>query len=92
MAEAFVCAANSAADGSRPVFIADHKNMLGIPTAPLAELCYPGAAVRHEQLPGFDAVVDYRAAERLIGFRAKHTFRDYYAFLYGEDPAWDTLS
>ena len=85
MAKAFLCSATSEFEGSHPVYIADHKNMLGIPTAQIAELCYPGAAVHYDLLPGYTSLVDTRAAEELIGFRAEHSFEDYYQHLFGEE-------
>jgi len=83
LGDALVCALNAGFEGSHAIFIADHKNMLGIESAKLAALLYPGAKVDADRLPGFGALVDYREAERLIGFRAKHSFEDHYKELYG---------
>lgn len=83
LGDAIVCALGAGFEGSHDIFIADHKNMLGIASAKLAALLYPGAKVDADRLPGFDALVDYREAERLIGFRAKHSFEAYYEELYG---------
>lgn len=83
LGDALVRALNAPFEGSRGLFIADHKNMLGIESTKLAALLYPGAKVDVDRLPGFDALVDYREAERLIGFRAKYSFEDYYKELYG---------
>jgi nucleoside-diphosphate-sugar epimerase len=76
-------ALNAAVDGSHDIFIADHKNMLGVESAKLAAILYPGAKVHYDRLPGCGALVDCREAERLIGFRARHSFEDHYRELYG---------
>lgn len=84
MADAFLCSEQAKPKGCHVVFVADHKNMLGIETAKAAELCYPKAKLDSVKLQGFDAVIDYRETEELIGFRAKHSFEQYYDFLYGK--------
>ena len=83
LGDALVCALNASFEGSHDLFVADSKNMLGIESVKLAGLLYPGAKVDSSRLTGFDALVDYREAERFIGFRAKHSVEDYYAELYG---------
>ena len=83
LADSIVCSLNSEFEGSHDIFIADHKNMLGVESVKLARLLYPGAKVDIDRLPGFDALVDYHEAERIIGFRAKHTVADFYGALYG---------
>jgi nucleoside-diphosphate-sugar epimerase len=82
LADAILCAINAEFEGSHDIFIADHKNLLGIESLKLARLLYPGAKVDANHLQGYDALVDYREAEKLIGFRAKHTVADYYGALY----------
>jgi len=83
LADAIVRSFNCEFEGSHDIFIADHKNMLGIESVKLARLLYPGARVNTDRLPGFDALVDYHEAQRLIGFKAKHTLADFYDTLYG---------
>ena len=83
LAAAVACALHAPFEGTHNLFVADHKNMLGIPAAQLAELLYPGARIERHLLQGYDALVDYRETERIIGFRAQHTFMDYYETLYG---------
>jgi len=70
------------AEGSWPIFVADHKNMLGIQAAKIAGILYPGAKLDHERLQGYDAVVDYRETEKLLGWKAKHTAADFYDEIY----------
>ena len=82
LADAIVKSLNANFDGSHDLFIADDKNMLGVESAKLAALLYPGARVHYDQLQGYDALVDYRTAEKVIGFRAKHSVADYYGELY----------
>ena len=83
LASAILCSLNSEFVGSHDIFVADDKNMLGIKSVKLASLLYPGAKVDIQRLNGFDALVDYRPAEKIIGFRAKHSIADYYKELYG---------
>jgi len=71
-------------EGAHNIFLADHKNMLGIESAKIASLLYPGAKVDYTRLRGYDAFVDYRETERLIGWRAEHTVADFYDVLYGK--------
>ena len=83
LASAIACALNAPFVGAHNLFVADHKNMLGLPAAALAELLYPGARIDPDLLQGYDALVDYRETERIIGFRAQHTLMDYYEMMFG---------
>jgi len=70
-------------EGCNIVFVADYANMLGVESIKLAKLLYPGAIPDAGRLSGFNALVDYREAERVIGFKAKYSLSDYYGMLYG---------
>jgi len=82
IADGIIAAMKAEYEGSHNIFIADHKNMLGIETADFAALLYPGARIDYTKLIGYDSVVDYRETEDLIGWRAKYTLADYYDALY----------
>lgn len=82
LADSIVKSVNTEFVGSHDIFVADHSNMLGIPSAKLAALVYPGARLKYEQLKGYDAMVDYRSAKELIGFYAQHSVASYYDVLY----------
>jgi len=38
--------------------------------------------IREKRLQGYDAVVDYRETEKLLGWKAKHTAADFYDEIY----------
>lgn len=82
LGEAIVASLTTPFEGCHNVFIADHKNMLGVETRKLASLLYPGARLDYDRLNGFDGVVDYREAEKLFGWKAKYTVADHYDELY----------
>jgi len=84
LGDAIVRSVESGFEGSHDIFIADDKNMLGIESLKLAGLLYPGAKPDIGRLSGYDALVDYREAEKLIGFRAKHSVAGFYGALYGD--------
>lgn len=83
LCDACVCALSARYEGSHPIFVSDYVNMLGIESAKLALLLYPGAKVDFDLLKGYDALADYREAEKMIGFRAKHSFTDLYKEVFG---------
>jgi nucleoside-diphosphate-sugar epimerase len=83
LADAIRRSLESGFEGTHAMFVADHKNMLGVESAKLANLLYPGAKPDISRLRGYDALVDYREAERIIGFKAKYTVADYYDIIYG---------
>ena len=85
LGDSIVCSLNADFEGCHNIFIADHKNMMGVPSVKLARLLYPGAKVNIDRLQGFDALVDCYTAQRLIGFKAKRTLADYYDVLYGSE-------
>ena len=82
LASGMAAALESDITGSHDVFLADYANMLGIESAKIAPLLYPGAKVDYARLQGYDALVDYRATESLIGWRAKYSLADFYDTLY----------
>jgi len=82
LADAAVCAINAQYEGSYPIYVTDYVNVLGIESAVLAKLLYPGAAINHSLLKGCDALADYREAERIIGFRAKRSFDGRHSEIY----------
>jgi len=82
LADAAICAINARYEGSYPIYVTDYVNVLGIESAVLAKLLYPGATINHSLLKGFDALADYREAERIIGFRAKRTFDGRHSDIY----------
>jgi len=84
LAEGTIESLSSDFEGAHNIFIADHKNLLGIESAKIAALLYPGAKADYPRLEGYDAFVDYRQTERLIGWRAKHSVSDFYDELYSQ--------
>jgi hypothetical protein len=82
LSDAVVCSINASFEGSHDIFIADDKNMLGIESARLAALVYPGARVDFNRLHDYDALVDFRAAKKIIGFQSKYSVSDFYGELY----------
>jgi hypothetical protein len=84
LSDAVVCSFNASFEGSHDIFIADDKNMLGIESTKLAALVYPGVRIDFDRLHDYDALVDFRAAEKIVGFRAKHSVFDFYGELYNE--------
>lgn len=53
--------------GSRPLFIVDQHNILGLPAEELAALLYPDVA-RRQPLQADQSLVDWRRATQLLGF------------------------
>jgi len=82
LADGTIAAMEAEYQGNHNIFIADHKNLLGIETAKFASLLYPGAKIDYTKLIGYDAVVDYRETKALIGWCAKHSVSDFYNELY----------
>jgi NAD(P)-dependent dehydrogenase (short-subunit alcohol dehydrogenase family) len=83
LGESVVCSLNSGFSGSHVIFVADHKNMLGVESIKLANLLYPGAKANIGRLNGYDSLVDCDSTKKLIGFYARRTVADYYGVIYG---------
>ncbi|MBC7281053.1 MAG: NAD(P)-dependent oxidoreductase [Hoeflea sp.] len=75
-ASAFVAAAEADLKGHRRFFISAADTYSEEPTRALLEKTYPGVACMSE-LDGFSAVISNSAAEKIIGFKPEHSWREY---------------
>jgi len=55
-------------EGSHALFVNDNHNITGLPSLALAQLFFPEAAARAEDMPGTATLVAIDAARKLIGF------------------------
>ena len=60
--------------GAHTLFINDHLNWTGIPSADLAQLYYPDVPMFRSELRGCTSLVSIAKARRLIGFEPEFTF------------------
>ena len=60
-------------EGHHAVFVNDSHNLAGVPSITLAELFFPEARLRREQLEGTRTLVSIDAARKLIGFEPEHS-------------------
>ncbi len=60
-------------DGSPVLFVNDSHNVTGVPSAALARLFFPEAALDEERLAGTATLVSIEAARALIGFEPEHS-------------------
>ena len=69
-------------DGSYPVFIVDRHNVIGEESRVLAELFYPGVAVKGD-LFETESLINWHTAESLIGFQSRHSMKPHYDLFAG---------
>ena len=60
-------------EGCEVVFANDEHNITGLPSATLAALFFPEAALRLDRIPGTHSLVSIAKARRLLGFEPEHS-------------------
>lgn len=75
-AQAFEKGATASYEGSHPLYVCEDENALGMPSAMLARLFFPKAAVT-QPLDGVTNLVSFARAQQLLGFKPEHHVRDW---------------